>query len=471
MAKRGFALGDALSGLIIDGREETPFLTGTLSFEERKGIRLSIPFLYFGAAQFDSVNSWIHAGRPPSNLQLLTEAGPFTLYGCRISSSSLNFGGGGFSTAHITPKEIVFKDRDGDFEDDLAVTELRSQIDGLTEWTAFGATTFAHDADQNNRVQKISVQIESKEPLEWRHGHVKFSLSTDWKTDQEEPGFRVREWVCLTTTFADSRPCSEHLAEQRKMIALLTLMFGASVAFRRHDIRDERFNQKVLTGKVVDVPFYEMVSDDTVGDLWRPPAGKLKDPLATASDLDTGALERWLASYDEWHRVIQPSVGTLRRAESYVEDHILNSSMSLEAAGHLLGAVEGEKATHNRGRPTTATYVFRSLATLGLDWSEVAESPLALARAIAGNYNDVKHYDRGAFPPSDHTYVAGKIALLLVRLLALRLLDPTMGLVKRYGEDWKFRRFKEQIQSMNLYVGADGKFGLAPVVDDQQAEA
>jgi hypothetical protein len=255
------------------------------------------------------------------------------------------------------------------------------------------------------------------------------------------------------------------------MIALLTLMFGASVAFRRHDIRDERFNQKVLTGQVVDVPFYEMVSHDTVGDLWRPPAGKLKDPLVTASDLDTGALERWLASYDKWHRMIQPSVGTLRRAESYVEDHILNASMSLEAAGHLLDAVEGEKATYFGGRRTTATHVFRCLATLGLDWSEVAESPLALARAIAGNYNDVKHYDRGAFPPADHTLVAGKVALLLVRLLAVRLLDPSMALVKKYGEDWQFRRFKEQIRGMNLYVRADGKFGTVPEADDERAEA
>ena len=62
-------------------------------------------------------------------------------------------------------------------------------------------------------------------------------------------------------------------------------------------------------------------------------------------------------------------------------------------------------------------------------WSEIAESRMALARAIANNYNDVKHPKRGPMPPAEHTYVAGKVALLVVRLLALRLMEPSMTLI------------------------------------------
>lgn len=119
-----------------------------------------------------------------------------------------------------------------------------------------------------------------------------------------------------------------------------------------------------------------------------------------------------------------------------------------------------------QGRPTTATFVFRCLTTVNLDWSEIAATPLALAKAIAWNFNDVKHAKRGPMPPLEHTYVAGKVALLVVRRLALKLMDPTMTLVKAYGDDWKFTEFKRQIAEMNIYINEEGEFGRRPTEQD-----
>lgn len=462
LKKQTLAMGDTIPGLVIDNVAETPYVTGMLSFEELKGVSLLVPFVN-RIPQFAAVQGWTRDGRPPSNLQLLTDRGRFTLYGCRTSASTVNWGGQGFSTVRITPQEIVYKDRDGDFDDALEVTELRSRIDGLTEWTHMNATSYSVAADEKNRAKKINVEVESPPSLAWRHGDVTFELSTDWAVSgEEQPGFSVREWVYLTTKFETSRPCAEHFVEQRKIAALLTLMYGQPALFRRHEIRDERFNSKVLTGKVVDVPFFEMLSEDTVSDYWRPPTVGMKHPLATASDVGAAGLQRWAESFEEWERVIQPAAGTLRRPESYVEDHIVNASVSLEAAGHLIGEVEGERESWTRGsrsRPTTSTYVFRAISAVDLDWSDVAVSRLALARAIANNYNDVKHPKRGPMPPADYTYVAGKIALLIVRLLALRLMCPDMELVKAFGEDWKFDQLKQQIVRMGIYAGDDGKFG------------
>lgn len=465
-------MGDTVPGLVIDNVEETPYVTGVLSFEELKGITLLVPFAN-NIAQFSAVKGWARDGRPPSNLQLLTDRGRFTLYGCRTSGSTLNFGGNGFSTVKITPQEVVYKDRDGDFDDALEVTELRSRIDGLTEWTDMGATYYSFVGDEKNRVRKINVEVESPPPLVWEHADVTFELSTNWIVDEERPGFRVREWVCLTTKFETSRPCADHFAEQRKVVALLTLMYGQAAVFRHHDIRDDRFNAKVLTGKVYDVPFFEMVSENTVSDYWRALPGEMKHPLATASEVGVEGLQRWMESFENWERVIQPSAGTLRRPESYVEDHIVNASVSLEAAGHIIGEVEGERESWSKAKrpnPTTATYVFRALAAVELDWSEVAASRLALARAIANNYNDVKHPERGPMPPAEHTYVAGKIALLVVRLLALRLMEPNMKLIKAFGDDWKFNQFKQQIVGMDVYADSNGRFGSYPEVFDAADE-
>lgn len=461
MNKPGFKMGDTVPGLIVDNVEGTPYVTGLLAFEELKGVTLTIPFLQ-QAPQFASVKGWVRDGKPPSNLQLLTDGGRFTLYGCRTSGSKINFGGQGFSTVQVTPREIVFKDRDGDFEDALEVTELRSHIDGLTEWTNMGATSYSVESDGNNRVHKIDVEVKSPPALTWTKGDATFELSMNWATDQEEPGLRIREWVCLTTKFETPRLCSDHFQEQRKIVSLLTLMYGRPVVFRRHEVRDSRFNAKVMTGKVIDVPFFEMVSEDTVSDYWRTIPWQLKDPLATASDVAVEGLERWLDKFEEWERVIFPTAGTLRRPESYVEDHIVNASVSLEAAGHLIGSVEGEQESRNGKIPTTATFVFRSLSAINLDWSEIAESTMGLARAIAGNYNDVKHAKRGPMPPSELTYVAGKVALLVVRLLALKLMDPSMKLIESYAKDWKFSQFKRQIVDMNIYVDKEGKFGSQP---------
>ena len=134
-------------------------------------------------------------------------------------------------------------------------------------------------------------------------------------------------------------------------------------------------------------------------------------------------------------------------------------------AGHIIGEVDGERESWSKAKrpqPITSTYVFRALAAVNLDWSDVAASPLALARAIANNYNDVKHPERGPMPPAEHTYVAGKIALLVVRLLALRLMEPDMNLIKAFGEDWKFNQFKQQIVGMDVYADASGRFGPRP---------
>ncbi|MHA7263736.1 ApeA N-terminal domain 1-containing protein [Arthrobacter sp. TMN-37] len=288
MQNRGFNQGDSLPGLLIDGIEESPWVTGVLTFEAVQGITLSIPFLR-GSDQFSTVSGWVSTNTCPPNLVLLTGSGRFSLHGCRVGSSSVNFGGSGFSTLQIVPHEVVYKDRDGDFEDELLVTELRSHIDGLAEWTNFAATSYSVTRGDDDRVKQLNVEVKAGDLIEWRHGDAHYQLSTDWRTDESEPGFRVREWVCLTTKFPTPRSSSEHLEHQRKVSNLLALMFGVRASFRRHEIRDPRFNQKVLSGDIVDVPLIVLVNENTASDHSRPNQ-KFKDPLATVTGLGTKGL-------------------------------------------------------------------------------------------------------------------------------------------------------------------------------------
>lgn len=76
----------------------------------------------------------------------------------------------------------------------------------------------------------------------------------------------------------------------------------------------------------------------------------------------------------------------------------------------------------------TATYAYRCLHELGLDWPARIATITELARAIANNYNNLKHADRGDFPDQTATYLMCEVNRLLVRTLALRLTGSSEAL-------------------------------------------
>jgi hypothetical protein len=171
----------------------------------------------------------------------------------------------------------------------------------------------------------------------------------------------------------------------------------------------------------------------------------------------------WHENYDTWKRVIQPTESALSRPGAVLENIVISACMSIEAAGSLIGSVQGEADTYARtGRPTTATYVFRCLARLGLKWQEAAESVTGLARAVANNYNTIKHYDRGEFPDLIQTYLIGQVAMTTVRLLATNLIDPSGQLVRNYEVDPSFGELKGEFEAQDIFIDSAGNFVKYP---------
>lgn len=350
MGKKKLSMGDSLTGLLIDGVPNTPWVVGTLTYDSKHGVRVEAPFISDGVEQFSSVSEWAKYMRPPSNLVFMSDRQNITLYDCRVTSSRETIGGNSLSNVQITPREVVLKDREGDHEDELKIVEMRSHIDGLSEWTNFRSTKVSTERDEEGLSKKLTVEVESREPISWKIGEVTYSLQGDWSATRDTLGMEVREWVSLHTAFETPRPCSEHLAHQRKFVSLLALVCGTAVCFRKHEVRDSRFSvMKDIEGGR-HTPFFELISSDTVGDYERPRDFKrLSRPLVTLRQVGREGLEKWFNSYEEWERVIQPVAGTLQRPRSYVEDHVVNACMGLEAAGHILGEITGEGQTYSRG--------------------------------------------------------------------------------------------------------------------------
>ncbi|MET7823103.1 hypothetical protein ABZT23_00285 [Streptomyces sp. NPDC005386] len=432
----------------------------TLTHDKERGVRLEVPYIHHSdVEQFKNAERWFETATPPKNLTFTTKDGIASLFGCRYSGHTMNFGYG-YAAGYITPEEVVLTPREGDTAAALAVSELQSELDGLSEWTRFHAIKHDRETNSEGRIKKVTVTAESLESLTWQQGEAEMNLTTSWTTKPEPSGFHVSEWIALKSSFATHRPTLEHFKEQRKVAALLKLNFGRPLYFRRHQIRDGLFPDRAMNGDHKGTSFHEYVGRRTFRNFSQPvPTEKdLGEPIFYLAQVGGEGLTHWNDNYETWKRFIDPVVSVLSRHGVALEDVVVSASMSIEAAGNLIGHVTGEQATYGRGRPTTATYAFRVIAKLGLDFTGIAESSTGMARSMANNYNTIKHYNRGEFPDPLETYIVGHVAMLAVRLLASTLVDPSGQLAQEYVSAGKFDSFKNDLKQTELYVKDSGSF-------------
>ncbi len=308
----------------------------------------------------------------------------------------------------------------------FAIGELRSQIDGLQEWTRFRAASTETNIDDAS-VRRLVITVAAVDEFTWQQGDARMTISNDWRHIDRSDGMEFEERVVLTSTFTESRPFQAHYAEQRKVVALLTLMLGVGIRFRRHEVRDSRFPTEVMGTPHLE--FHELLSSRTIQDytIPKPDSAQMRiRGIAYLRQFKPEDLARWAENYEAWRRVIDPTVGVLSRSGLFVEDVVISTNLSLEAAGHILPYADGEEDTYRAaGQLTSATFIYRAVKSLDLDWVAIADTPIGLARAVATNYNTIKHYDRGAMPPAQETHLIGELSLIVVRLLALNMLDPS----------------------------------------------
>ncbi|MFF0286468.1 hypothetical protein [Streptomyces sp. NPDC005262] len=464
-ARRSIVFGDSITGMLVDGIDDTPYVAATLHLEEATGVQIEVPYIDIpGTSQFDGTAQWFNAEKPPNNLLLTSLDGDISLFECDYSGHTVNYPRG-IGLGKVRPSNLVLHRRDGDFHEPLKVKEVRSRIDGLIEWTRFGAIKRTFDTDDKSLVKKVIIEVASLDETSWRQGAATMRLGGDWNLDPDRNSVTVSEVVSLTSSFEEPQLIEVHLEEHRKVSAFLSFIFGCAINFRRHDVRDPQFSGKTLSGRVVENPFYQLISRNTVKEHGNPAPskGRLNRPLAEFSNVDSKGLEEWSREYDKWDRFIHPAVSALSRPGAILENLVVNAAMSMEAAGSLLGQVSGEAATcRANGKPTTATYMYRCLVRSGWDWSGICKSTAGLARAIANNYNTIKHFDRGQFPDPTETYLVSNTSALIVRMLAIKLARPdqsTADLFVKYVTD--FEHLKEEFRFNGLIVDDAGNFATS----------
>lgn len=445
------SFGQSVAGLLVDGVDGTPYTGATLQMEHGRGVVVEVPYIHYDqTGQFNHIDEWFQKQTPPENLILETPSGVVGLYGIRWQGTSVR---SGVSLGQLRPSETLLGQCEAPLDEKFKVREARSEIDGLREWTRFYGIDTESERDEEGLTQGLVVRVRSGGEATWRQGEATMKLVTQWKTDhpEEDPhgGLNIAESVVLTSSFPTPRPFTDHLAEQRKIVSLVTLLSGRPVHFRRHQVADEMIVMRSLGNTILSRPREDLISRHTVREYEqpRPKRNDFDELLARLPEIGEAGLTTWAEQYEPWRRFILPAVGVLGRRDAFTEDVIISTSMSIEAAGQLIGRRDGEEATCNQyGATTTATNVYRCLHLLEVKWGTIAADYASLAKAVANTYNDIKHFDRGEFPDAPVSHLISIITRMIVRLLALHIIDGSGTLLKDHREDgamWKIQQWSD----------------------------
>jgi len=261
----------------------------------------------------------------------------------------------------------------------------------------------------------------------------------------------------------------DHLSEHQKFKDLMTFIFGCQLSFRRHCLHDEHFDMRFINGDSTGhIPFVEFVSLDTVEERQRevPEMRNLGKPIAELAEIGVDGLQAWARKYDEWERFILPSVNVLGRRCGSIEDSVISTCMSIEAAASKMGAVRGEECVGGaRGRRNLpiAACVYRCLKTVDIQWPDRISSLEGLAKAIANVYNSIKHADRGRFPDVVKVRVICRVNEMIVRMLAVYVAGAGDVVFPRYRQSMELLSIAQVLSAYDCHIRDDGSWDIGVI--------
>ncbi len=458
---------ESLSGLLDDGVEGTPFVGATMRIDRHKGLVVEIPYLLgTDNRQFEHVRRWFTSREAPTNMELLTPEGCVSLFGITWLGHRESYGLANASIGRLQPSVAVFDSREGSFENPLLMDELYSWVDGLNDWSELTAVSVNPSVDERNIPYQLEFMLGSEPGVEWVQGDARIRIQPTWSSSPESDGYRrkhvISDNVSIVSSFDSGSKCFEdHYREQQKVRHFMTFMYGRQLYFRRHALSDDQFSYTIGDGKDPIRPRVELVSSRTCAEFIRdvPSRSRSIDMLASLQTVEASGMKTWGEAYCEWERFILPSVNVLGREGVFMEDVILSTSMSMEAAGELIGERDGEGCLKGRGRNLPiALCVYRCLHVLDLELPSVFGGLAGMSKAIANTYNAIKHSSRGKFPDAREVCVVCDVNKLVVRLLALYIAEVDLNPRIRSIVSNIFDKIVANMSYWSLSVDGDGKW-------------
>jgi hypothetical protein len=426
-----------------------------------RGVQVTVPHMH-GDEQFQEVTRRLDQDDGGTNLVLESIDSTISLFGMRLASRRTDMARN-ISEGQLLTEDAVMMRREGDIDGPLEVEEVRSELDGLTDWSRLRSISYEtiSQGEGKERRNRSVIALEQVDGLEWRQGEARLRIATTWESQHEE-GLRVEDRATLISSFSSPRPVADHIKEQRKFAYLLSVVFGTRIAFRCHEVRDSRFPARTLSGAVTHLPYVDLISRHTFREVQseQPDRKDLMRPLFYMGHLQATHLEGWASGYDGIGRVLHPYLEVLRTPSAALENRAINAAMSLEALGNRIRRMESEECTHHRGRPTMATWVLRCIMNSHHE-STPAESHVLFARAIAKNYNTIKHPGSTEFPDPLHTFILKELSTSIARhnIVKMALDDAVFANI---DASEPYTQADLMLRSNGLVIEENGKISVSP---------
>lgn len=483
MSANGLVPGESHAVTLVDGVPNTPHVTAVLTLEKSGTIRVVVPYVR-DAEEHATVQAWFDSDGVPPHLLAFGSNMRLELFGCR-NSGYVRFGGYAATEGHIWVEDALMGVRTSEFDAPLQVREVTSYVDGLYEWARLSSVESEYDSQGEDwdRENLLMYTVQATEGLVWQQEGATASIRSTFQGAAGR-GINIEDQAVIRTRFVEPRPFQDHLREQRAFVSLLSIIFGCPIAFRRHVARDDSLRLRNLGGGDMGMASVDVISRQTSAEHLRPvpEASDFHHPIIRMPSLTSSHLESWRDGVDEWERIVLPIAGIFRvpASSTFVENVAMNSAVSLEALGEkYIPFQDGEHDTYRKAMRnldsaekmrdsavskttigkcrTTTTDIYRALVSVGINWTSIAVSTVGLARAIADNYNGIKHPGMGAMPDSFQTAVLSDISCGVARLSILKLIgvDPAASGVDAYQ---LFRRADQRLSSESLIIDHDGNF-------------
>lgn len=464
--------GDSISGLLVDHEHATAYVGATLRLTQEEGVVVEVPYVLFDPTeQFSHVRRWFQSQKLPASLVLLTSGGPIGLFENRWRSYAEAYGTNVASVGRFCPEYTVLGFMPENQLDDLKVNEVNSWIDGLSYWSPVSALHEKPIIDERGLAQSLEIKTESTSIMSWRSENAMMELRTTWEGKSRHDGYRHRLSVDANVSLVSKTgpglvEIHEHVNEHRKFKHFMIFNFGCQFSFRRHCFRDDRFAMHSVDGsRAAHSSLVEFLSYETIRERRSeiPATRKLMYPIAELEEIGVEGLEAWSLNYDEWERFILPSVNVLGRKDGLIEDSIISTCMSMEAAGVKIGPVEGEESMgvkNGQTKISIAACIYRCLKLIDVKWPDRICGYEGLARSIAGVYNSIKHADRGAFPDGLKVRVVWKVNEIIVRMLAVYVAGAGDRVFPRYRNSMKLFSVDQLLSSYNCRIACDGTWEI-----------
>lgn len=396
--------GETRAGVLVDGVADTPYQMCVLTYESGSGPLVEVPFV-FGDDQFSVVQSWFRHDKLPDTVVFQDHRGPVTLSGVRFRGLQM----GNISLGRFDARVAIFG-QPREHLDEYRVSTVRSEIDGLQEFTRFKSITTEFERVEGRWLTHAVVH--ATDEVVARHGQVTYGIRA---VTYPLPGvdFSARSTTVIETVVDDGAEVGEHLAAQWSIRALVTIAHGVPLFWRRHQLRDEAFPMWMLSGDARKPEFVEVLSQRTAHDYDQdaPKAASLGLPIFQLSDLGVGGLDRWLSLYSDsmFRRAVEPAVEVINDSFGrFVEPRFTLTMLALEALGYYLNPNRGD-------RDSLACKIERCLTVPGVDWSPIGEVG-DIAQALAAVSNDLKHPDRGRNPDTVELVLSADLGIVALRL-------------------------------------------------------